>query len=171
LLERLASTDVMTGLMNRRAFDQMLAHRPGRLGFSLLVLDMDKMKLVNDSLGHEAGDQFLSHVASVLTATVRAGDVVARLGGDEFAVMLLNEGDQAAAETAARILAAFTRTLFEGRPCRVSIGIASGDATSDGDAVLRAADAAMYAAKQEGGQRYVVATGVGATRSALRPIG
>jgi diguanylate cyclase (GGDEF)-like protein len=157
LMERMALTDALTGLMNRRAFDEVLAHRPVRLGFSLLVLDLDDMKHVNDSFGHGTGDDFLTHVAHVLTATVRAGDAVARLGGDEFAILLLNEGDRTGTETAGRILGAFSRAHFLGRAVTVSIGIASGDAGSDGERVLHAADAAMYAAKQQGGNRYALA--------------
>jgi diguanylate cyclase (GGDEF)-like protein len=160
LVEKMASTDALTGLMNRRAFDELLAHRPGRLGFCLLVLDLDQMKHVNDSLGHRTGDEFLTHVAGVLLATVRGGDTVVRLGGDEFAVLLLNEGDGAGLQLASRILRAFTRATFLGRAITVSIGIASGDASSDGGQVLHAADAAMYAAKQRGGNGLALAASV-----------
>jgi diguanylate cyclase (GGDEF)-like protein len=157
LLEAMAWTDALTGLANRRAFDQCIAQRPGRLAFSVLLVDVDDLKKANDSLGHAMGDALLSHVARVLEGSVRAGDVVARLGGDEFAVMLFDARDAQGVQTATRILSALASSPAPGRSCDVSIGVASGEADTRGEDVLLAADAAMYRAKQQGGRRYAVA--------------
>jgi diguanylate cyclase (GGDEF)-like protein len=91
--EKLARTDSLTGLLNRRAFDEATRHEMNRLmrfkrPFTLLVLDLDKFKLVNDTMGHNAGDVLLASLARVLTGSFRDTDFVARLGGDEFGVLL-----------------------------------------------------------------------------------
>ena len=95
-LERLASDDPLTGLLNRRRFDEELQRElkrlqrtPGRKA-ALLLLDVDRFKLVNDSLGHRAGDDVLCAVAQTLTHRLRGTDVIARLGGDEFAALLID---------------------------------------------------------------------------------
>jgi diguanylate cyclase (GGDEF)-like protein len=150
-LAKMATTDALTGVVNRRAFDQAIAHRPAGLGFCLLLLDLDNLKKVNDSAGHGAGDDVLEQVARVLEESVRVGDLVARLGGDEFAVMLMNADEHQGAQTATRILAALSATS-----CGVSIGVAAGGPTSDAEDVVLAADAAMYRATQDGGRRYAV---------------
>jgi diguanylate cyclase (GGDEF)-like protein len=91
--ENLARRDALTGLLNRRAFDELMGQEINRLNrfkrpFTLLVLDLDKFKLVNDTKGHAAGDELLKSLARVLTGSFRDTDFVARLGGDEFGVIL-----------------------------------------------------------------------------------
>jgi diguanylate cyclase (GGDEF)-like protein len=160
LLAAQATTDELTGLANRRAFDQRVANRPGRLRFCVLALDLDGLKKVNDTEGHAVGDELLVHFSGVMSATLRSGDVFARLGGDEFAGLLFDADASDGAQAATRMLAALAAAPFRGEALGVSIGIASGGPESSGAAVSAAADAAMYRAKRSGGRRYILATGV-----------
>jgi diguanylate cyclase (GGDEF)-like protein len=155
-LDRLAHHDALVPLPNRRGFERNLAglidrcERYGDAG-ALLFVDVDGLKMVNDSFGHDAGDAALIHVAELLTGGVRQSDCVARFGGDEFAVLLERVDLDQAIETAARLTdriadAAFT---FEGKaiPLSAAIGIAEikpGDRPQD---VLARADEAMYEVK------------------------
>jgi diguanylate cyclase (GGDEF)-like protein len=157
LLAAQATTDDLTGLANRRAFDQQLEHRPGRLPFCVIALDLDGLKRVNDTKGHVEGDELLIHFARVLSPVFRSGDMFARMGGDEFAALLFDADGRAGTEAATRVLAALAAAPFRGDPLGVSIGIAPGGPHSNGPAVLAAADAAMYRAKRAGGRRFVVA--------------
>jgi diguanylate cyclase (GGDEF)-like protein len=159
-LEAQATTDDLTGLANRRAFDQWLAMRPSRLKFCVLALDLDGLKRVNDTLGHVAGDELLVHFAHVVKTTLRRGDMLARVGGDEFAGLLLSADDQDGTQAARRMLAALESAPFRGRVFGVSIGIASGGGDASGVAVFAAADSAMYQAKRSGGHCFVVAAHV-----------
>jgi len=156
----LATTDVLTGLANRRSFDQLIAQRPGRGPFTVIVIDVDGLKEVNDSHGHLAGDALLMAVASVLSGVVRRGDVLARIGGDEFAVLSFEADVSAAQEIAGRMLEVLRRASVVGSAPRASIGIASGDGDDDANVVFHAADAAMYAAKRRGGDRFAVAESI-----------
>src|ERR687895_2040059 len=163
-LARQAFYDSLTGLANRALFDDRMQHalaHADRRGHRLavLLLDLDGFKLINDSLGHQAGDQVLVMVAQRIEACCRLSDTVARLGGDEFAV-LLEEGvnEQAAKSVAERVLGILREPfLIQGREMTVggSIGIAmhEGSAASTDD-LLRDADAAMYCAKNRGRDRY-----------------
>ena len=152
--------DGLTGLPNRSMFGHMLTHsietarRHGR-GFALLFIDLDRFKTINDSLGHEAGDQLLREVAARLTATLRASDVVARLSGDEF-VALLNEID--AAETAGGVARKILSALRSRCGC-ANTSCASPPASAsrcypqhgaDEATLLKNADLAMYLAKEAG---------------------
>jgi diguanylate cyclase (GGDEF)-like protein len=159
-LEAQATTDELTGLPNRRAFDQLLVRRPGRLPFCILAIDLDGLKHVNDTLGHGAGDNMLVHVSGILSATLRHGDMFARIGGDEFAGLLFNASEGDGAEAAGRMLSALAASPLRGSPAGVSIGIASGGPDDKGQGTYAAADAAMYRAKRSGGSRYVVASEV-----------
>ncbi|MCY1144962.1 GGDEF domain-containing protein [Actinoplanes sp. Pm04-4] len=141
-----AHHDSLTGLYNRAAFHvrggALLARHPGA---TVLLIDLDGFKPVNDRLGHAAGDEVLATVAQRLLAEVRPGDLVARLGGDEFALVLTG---QDAPEAATRIRNALTEPmLVRGEPVTIgaSVGAASGDSSLD--ALLHQADTAMYAAK------------------------
>jgi diguanylate cyclase (GGDEF)-like protein len=158
LLAEQATTDELTGLANRRALDQQLANRPGRLQFCVLVLDLDGLKKVNDTEGHAVGDQLLIHFSQVISATLRLGDTFARLGGDEFAGLLFNADAADGTRTATRMLDALAATPFRGEALGVSIGVASGGPQTSGAAVFAAADAAMYRAKRGGGRNYVLAS-------------
>ena len=156
-LSRMATRDDLTGLYNRRFFEREVAQhlrllrRHGGTA-SVLFVDLDRFKEVNDTLGHQCGDDLLRHVAEVLTGRLRESDVIARLGGDEFAVLL----PMTTAEGAACIVAALDREFaerpveFEGEPVHAqpSIGVAELDAELDVDGVLRRADQAMYAVKR-----------------------
>jgi diguanylate cyclase len=149
-----AATDELTGLPNRRALyaeGQQQLVEPLRRRLALLMLDLDKFKEVNDSLGHRAGDQLLVQVGNRLGQHLRTGDVLARLGGDEFAILLDDAGRDEAEEVATKLRAAVGEpfavdgvTLHSG----VSIGIALfPDNGPDLSTLLRKADIAMYKAK------------------------
>ncbi|EJT02396.1 putative sensory box/GGDEF family protein (plasmid) [Rhizobium sp. CCGE 510] len=156
-LTHLAHTDTLTGLGNRSSFNETLnglfasLERTGA-GFSMLLVDLDHFKATNDSFGHPAGDAVLSHVASALQKTIRAGDVVARLGGDEFAALLPGISDAATLEgIAQRAIAAIAAEChFEGRllPVSASVGgaVVPGHASEEAT-LMRIADLALYAAK------------------------
>ena len=157
-----AKHDLLTGLPNYRYLQERLgALRSGvtRAGRSaLLVVDMDSLKLFNDTLGHEVGDRVIQTVADVLRSACRQEDFVARTGGDEF-VILMEDADAAAAVAVAdRVHAALSEAHREidGAPTRigvsVGVAIAPDDASSTAD-LLHAADQAMYEAKFAGGQR------------------
>jgi len=149
-----ARHDALTGLLNSQAFmlelEAALAG-PGRVG--LLFVDLDGFKEVNDSLGHEAGDELLTLIAGLIRRSTMTSDVVGRLGGDEFGVILTRVGGAGAAESvAARLTEAIERDLrVAGRTVRVgcSVGVAvSGPEPVQAKALLRSADLAMYAEKR-----------------------
>jgi diguanylate cyclase (GGDEF)-like protein len=153
----LAYRDALSGLPNRALFNVRLgeavaAHRRGGAGVAVLVMDLDRFKYINDTLGHGAGDLVLREVATWLGGVVRDGDTVARLGGDEFAV--LAAGGLERAQTLARMIQAVLEQPIDidGQAVDVgcSIGIALCPAHGDEPSVLlRCADIAMYAAKRE----------------------
>jgi diguanylate cyclase (GGDEF)-like protein len=155
-----ASRDALTGLANRAAFTAALdAALAGlRRPVALLFLDLDDFKLVNDGLGHAAGDELLCRIADRLRAGVRAGDLCARLGGDEFAVLLGDDRDAAAVGQRLVELVA-TPVRLRGRLARVgaSVGLAfTADAGTTGEQLVQRADVAMYAAKAKGKNRVQV---------------
>ncbi|SDS13621.1 GGDEF domain-containing protein [Actinoplanes derwentensis] len=150
LLEQLrfqAGHDELTGLANRRQFTAAMAERSGDA--TVLLIDLNRFKQINDTYGHAAGDAMLRHVTGLLLECAGPGDLPARLGGDEFAV--LAAGDAAAGEQiAARLRTALNRPArIAGRPIRpgASIGVASGPA-DDPDQLLHTADLRMYEEKQ-----------------------
>jgi diguanylate cyclase len=153
-LRRQATTDELTGLPNRRAFyaeaERQLA-ASGRTQ-ALLLLDLDRFKEVNDSLGHQVGDQLLHKVGVRLRDELRDGDLLARLGGDEFAVLLSDATGAEATELAVKLRIAVAKpTTLEGIALRtdVSIGLAfAPDHGTELSALLRCADIAMYKAKR-----------------------
>jgi diguanylate cyclase (GGDEF)-like protein/PAS domain S-box-containing protein len=162
-LVRQAYHDGLTGLANRSLFrdrlEQALA-RSARAGGSVavMILDLDGFKQVNDTLGHDAGDQLLRTVAERLNETVRATDTVARFGGDEFAVLLDGADEALAVGVARRALAVLAEpSAVAGRELQVaaSIGIAV-HREGGGDDLVRDADVAMYAAKDAGRGRHEV---------------
>ncbi|HEX5199609.1 diguanylate cyclase domain-containing protein [Paractinoplanes rhizophilus] len=153
-LRRQAETDGLTGLANRTRFHEELGRaleQPS--GVSVLLVDLDGFKAVNDTLGHAAGDELLVAVAEKMRAALRAGDVPARLGGDEFAVLLRDCAGPESEETARRILVALSDPVeISGVPVRAgaSIGAASAEPGEGAGALVRRADVAMYAAKSAG---------------------
>jgi diguanylate cyclase (GGDEF)-like protein len=154
--ERDASTDPLTGLANRRGFDQWSDRLRGRQPFAVLVLDVDGLKMVNDQRGHATGDALLRGVGRVSAGVMREGDLFARVGGDEFAAFLGGCSEEGARSTADRILEALEVTTIEGVVPHVSIGIACGSQGCDPAQVLGQADTAMYAAKRLGGNSFVL---------------
>ncbi len=162
---RLAYYDPLTDLPNRRnlleTLDQALTRaRMAGSRMAALALDLDHFKVVNDSLGHDAGDKLLREVAARLAAAVPEGETVARFGGDEFVVVLATDCDEERAlEVARRIGAALEPAIaIDGRDVHVSasIGIAVSDGQADAESVLRDADTAAYAAKAQGRNRHAV---------------
>jgi diguanylate cyclase (GGDEF)-like protein len=154
-VEQQATHDQLTGLANRRLFHSRWQQSLGEAGgpTTLLYIDLDGFKPVNDTLGHEAGDSVLVEVAERLRRLVRSGDVVARLGGDEFAI-ILPWTDAATADAIAQRLVAELAEPFHIAVRPVSIGASVGGVTAapnaDPEAELRRADTAMYAAKAAG---------------------
>jgi diguanylate cyclase (GGDEF)-like protein len=158
----LVTHDSLTGLLNRRGFDQALARLdPATRTGSVLLLDLDGFKAINDLLGHAMGDAALMAVAARLADTVRDGGDVARLGGDEFAV--LTQPGVRVGTLARRILAALAAPIVvDGQTLRVGTSIGIARFPADGatpEAMLRAADAALYAAKAAGKGGIVHASG------------
>ena len=154
-LEQLSNEDPLTGLANRRRWDAGLAAACSAAGadapLSVVLIDVDHFKQVNDRLGHAAGDALLRDLAALLRSRVRADDLAARLGGDELAVLLPGAGVDRAVRLAEEVRAEAQLLWPEGfdRPgVSVSLGVASStDSGSDPDALLAAADAQLYLAK------------------------
>lgn len=165
-LKKIAHHDTLTGLTNRHHLSgrlrQVLAQaQRTQTQVGILFMDLDGFKHINDSLGHEAGDEVLRQVARRFSSVVRVSDTLARIGGDEF-VVLLNELGDNAEETLSRVatqcIDALTTPFFiSGTVCvvGVSIGIALGNGQSSADTLLLAADRVMYQAKKTGRGRYV----------------
>jgi diguanylate cyclase (GGDEF)-like protein len=162
-LQHKAYHDALTGLANRAFFAQSVAQRLEAADATGLVpvvlfLDLDDFKIVNDTLGHAAGDQLLSSVGDRIQATLRTGDLAARIGGDEFAVLLWDTPEMPVARRVAeRLIEAFgSGAAEEGAAANapVSIGIAAGHpGAGSADELLRNADVAMYSAKARGKNR------------------
>lgn len=160
-----AETDSLTGCLNRRA---LFADAPARIAanparVTVLALDLDHFKRVNDLRGHAAGDAALKHFVTCVRPILRESDVLARIGGEEFAVLLVGV-DPTTAETIAERICAKVRStplIFEGVPIwmTVSIGVKHASAAADEtiDDVLRQADSALYRAKGDGRDRVVSA--------------
>ena len=155
-LESLANSDPLTGLSNRRYLQDQLRQALGiykryETPFALLILDVDGLKRVNDSKGHQAGDRALVQVATAMRRTLRTTDTAARIGGDEFCVLATNQTAAAAEPLAQRIVDAVDAETGADTPVGVSVGVVScpehGD---DTDALLEMADQAMYRAKAGG---------------------
>src|SRR5215218_8373336 len=166
-LQHDALHDALTGLPNRTLFIDRLAQALRRArrrgpdsGAAVLFLDLDRFKVVNDSLGHQVGDRLLREVALRLDAALRPGDTVARMGGDEFTVLLEEVGDaREASVVAERVLATLADPFpIAGRELHVSgsIGIALAGADADPEELIRDADVAMYRAKARGSARHAV---------------
>jgi diguanylate cyclase (GGDEF)-like protein/PAS domain S-box-containing protein len=156
--------DGLTGLPNRALFQDRLQHsldlsrRHPERAFAVMILDLDRFKLVNDSFGHPAGDRLLADVADRLRGRMRGGDTVARFGGDEFALLLEDVADAGGALREARRIQAALAEPFELRGHEVfvtpSIGLAlSGAGVDEPGELVRRADTAMYRAKELGGAR------------------
>ena len=168
-VEYLAYHDGLTTLPNRRLFSELLSQsisqavRHGRQ-LAVLFLDLDHFKHINDTLGHEAGDQLLQEVATRLKACLRGSDTVARLGGDEFVVLLPELDDEKYVATVAqKILAAVARPfVLGGEECRVTASIGISTYPQDGvdeRTLIKNADSAMYQAKKAGHNNFRLSSG------------
>jgi two-component system cell cycle response regulator len=163
--KRLSQLDCMTEVHNRRAFDQFLSaemSRSRRYGrpLSLLMIDLDNLKAINDTFGHQAGDTVLKQAASALKRSVRSCDIVARYGGDEFAILLLETSKTHAITTASRLHRlvggqggdAGAPGVLNERATTISVGVATYPTDAgDMDELVTKADRALYAAKASGG--------------------
>jgi diguanylate cyclase (GGDEF)-like protein/PAS domain S-box-containing protein len=165
-LAQLASTDALTGLYNRRAFDDQftaqirLMKRMGR-PISLLLVDIDDFKRYNDRYGHLAGDQVLITIASLLNQNIRASDIIARFGGEEFLVILPDTTSPAALQLAERLRQAINVHPWEADRLTISLGAAtlefterlSAGGTDERTRLFSEADRALYHSKSEGRDR------------------
>ena len=160
-----ASHDALTNLSNRAVFRARVEHAveradPGPVGPVVLFLDLDDFKTINDTLGHDQGDQLLTEAADRFLGATRGRDLVARMGGDEFAILLENVRDVLGAVRVAERIAQALREPFRlaGRDIYVtaSVGIACWEPEKNADALMRDADVAMYAAKSRGKGRFEV---------------
>ena len=157
-LESQANTDPLTGLGNLRALQRQLAnlldvHKRYQHPFAVLLMDIDGLKRINDSFGHQAGDRVLMQVAMSLRRSIRSVDTAARIGGDEFCVLLPQQDLKSAAKLAARLATAIEEEVAApGDPAvAVSIGVASApEHGDDAEALIDTADRAMYRAKAAG---------------------
>lgn len=175
-LEALSRKDALTGVLNRRAMEEALgreaalARRHGH-PLSMVMMDIDHFKRVNDTHGHPGGDQVLRIFAKLTSSLLREGDVLFRYGGEEFAVLLPHTALEGALNAAERILSAVAATPFDvaGGVLNItaSAGVASLTPTGDGPALVAQADVALYAAKN-GGRNRAVASGPRAARRATR---
>jgi len=167
-LQDLADHDPLTGLVNRRRFNAELGRRLGaggghREGGAVILIDLDGFKEINDTLGHESGDELLLAVSAALREICRGEDTIARLGGDEFALLIGNATAAAARSAAERIVTALHDRAVIGdgateRRASASVGVVvySRDTVMTGDQLLNDADLAMYEAKDNGGNRCAV---------------
>jgi diguanylate cyclase (GGDEF)-like protein len=165
-VEVLAITDPLTGLYNRRYFDNVLQKeltQRKRYGQSVtcLMMDIDHFKQVNDTYGHEAGDFVLKEIAELLKTHLREVDTIARWGGEEFIVMMPHTDIHGAFVPASRILKTIADKTFDKIPdvhITVSIGLAcTGETQNIPDILVNAADLALYEAKKKGRNRIEVA--------------
>jgi diguanylate cyclase (GGDEF)-like protein len=162
ILQACADTDFLLGVLNRRGFERELGRAIAYIGRyratgALIVLDVDRLKPINDTFGHAAGDEVLRAVVGVLQRHVRASDVVGRLGGDEFVLLLWNLTESDALAKAALLEAAIDDLSFTFKGRAVSAGVSAGIALLGLDAnaadALEQADRAMYARKTKRKQR------------------
>lgn len=173
-LQRMALTDELTTLPNRRAFYDEVARgitRARRTGspFAMAILDIDHFKSINDTYGHDAGDQVLRDIAQVMRRSLREGDLVARVGGEEFGLFLPDVTGEAAQQRLERLLSSIRAACsMDGKPITASIGLAhASDAPVSArfDDLYRQADEALYRAKGGGRNQVVRSTDQPTTES------
>lgn len=164
-LEASADTDFLLDIANRRGFERELKRaisyiKRYRASGALIMLDVDRLKPINDSFGHAAGDAVLKAVVAAISRQIRSSDVIGRLGGDEFALLLWNLGETDAKAKAASLEQAIDRLTFTFRGRTISAGASAGVAVLDGHSeagrALEAADSAMYVRKAQ--RRHEAAT-------------
>ena len=161
-LKRISNTDPLTGLHNLRSFHDWLAHQVAfaqrnQTSFSVVILDIDYFKKVNDEHGHAAGDSVLKALSAVFLANRRQEDFVARIGGEEFAVLLPGVHAADAKTAASRILSDVRalRQTWDGKPLAITVsaGVAELAGGENGPDLMARADVALYRAKQNGRDR------------------
>ena len=162
-LAREATTDPLTGLLNRNAFMshvQLALTSRTKASVGLLFVDLDRFKAVNDTCGHDVGDEVLIHVARAIERVTRGGDIVARLGGDEFVVLCHGVDTGTIATVGSRVVDAVCAPIAVG-PHIIQVGASVGGAlatsTEEVTELLRRADGAAYQAKRQGGSVIVLA--------------
>jgi diguanylate cyclase (GGDEF)-like protein len=157
-LDRLAHTDILTGLHNRRYLEQELErhvelYKRYKHPFAVLMLDLDSLKLVNDTFGHAAGDEALKHLASAMRANIRDTDIPCRYGGDEF-IILMPEADKNAIQAVGRRIAesiSKSRVVLGGGYVSLEVSFGAASCPAEGtspQALLKQADTSLYAAKE-----------------------
>lgn len=161
-ISRLAATDELTELYNRRYFNERLhsalsSVRRHEYPLSMIMVDLDHFKVVNDTFGHSEGDLILKAFADLLREMIRAEDVAARWGGEEFIIILPHTGSDAASALAERIRIAFEQHVTSATPIALSasFGVAQLRESDDADSLIRRTDAALYRAKHEGRNRVI----------------
>ncbi|WP_328800483.1 sensor domain-containing diguanylate cyclase [Paenibacillus sp. LX16] len=157
-LETMASTDPLTGLKNRRYFqDQLLASlasfRESGISFSLLIIDIDRFKSINDTYGHPVGDLVLTNLAELLQSMSRDRDIVARYGGEEFVIILPGNDQEEAIRTAERYRSTTASMDWGEYAITVSIGVATVTQEDTEQTIVHQADLALYASKSGGRNR------------------
>ncbi len=160
--EEAAFTDHLTGLANRRRFERQLEREVGRMSrfghpFSLLMLDIDSFKNLNDSYGHDAGDEAIRRISKVLREGTRGIDLAARIGGEEFAILLVETNKEGGLEVAERLRAAI-KALEIPKAGRITGSFGVAECPSDAQTaaeILKAADVALYEAKRNGRDQVV----------------
>jgi diguanylate cyclase (GGDEF)-like protein len=157
-LQASADTDFLLGIPNRRGFERELARalayiKRYRASGALVVLDVDRLKPINDRFGHAAGDQVLKAIVAVLMSQVRSSDIVGRLGGDEFALLLWNLSETDAKAKAAALEETIDRLTFQFRGSTITAGASAGvamlGAHAEAGRMLEEADSAMYVRKAQ----------------------
>lgn len=164
-LARKASRDHMTGLLNRESFlNQLDVSRLAPAGGTLLIIDADHFKRINDRHGHPAGDDALMRIAWAIAAAVRKGDIVGRIGGEEFGSFLIGADLQEAMRIAQRVRATVESVEFSVRGERIPLTVSVGGAIAEmlpalGD-LMHQADACLYEAKRTGRNRVIIGSGL-----------
>ncbi len=164
-LRKLAVTDELTGLRNRRSFEERLVMefsmaRRRKRELSVLLIDVDNFKTINDRWGHSAGDEVLRRLGTILRTTVRLPDLPARYGGEEFVVLLPESGEESAMGLAKRVMQRVATEDWENETLTISVGMASmNESLETGFQLVELADEALYAAKRAGKNRVVVHSG------------
>ena len=164
-LRKLAVTDELTGLRNRRSFEERLIMefsmaRRRKRELSVLLIDVDNFKTINDRFGHAAGDEVLRRLGTILRTTVRLPDLPARYGGEEFVVLLPESGEESAMGLARRVMQRVAAEDWDNEPLTISVGMAAmNESLESGYQLVELADEALYAAKRAGKNRVMVHSG------------